>query len=286
VENGIFSIREGEHPTSGSVDLDFLRKFAVRKFDELKMNGNFHERFGYPVDMLLQSTFQLEQALRNIKYDFFTNLSAVTRKEKFANINLETVETKDDVFDLFEYFYRVSSKPVIDSSPMHAKLEGYDEDGAKSEIRDLLNLVLPYFEDGWEIAQSGRICRLPPTGLEPLIENPLPENCDLSVRELTNNAIQKFHDRKATEQDRRSAIKELADVFEQLRKQARDVLTRKDENEISQLLNQFGIRHLNQEQRTDYPTNVFYPWIFYYLLASIHAITRLIELRGNDEKRE
>jgi hypothetical protein len=77
--------------------------------------------------------------------------------------------------------------------------------------------------------------------------------------------------------ERRDAIRDLADVLEYLRPQLKAVLNKKDEAAIFEIANNFGIRHHNQSQRTDYDKPIWYSWIFYFYLATIHAAVRLID---------
>jgi len=62
-----------------------------------------------------------------------------------------------------------------------------------------------------------------------------------------------------------------------IRPQLKKVIMTSDENDLFNIANNFGIRHNNKDQKTDYDKAIFYSWIFYYYLATIHATTRLIE---------
>ena len=44
-----------------------------------------------------------------------------------------------------------------------------------------------------------------------------------------------------------------------------------------EIANNFGIRHHKVGQRTDYDKPIWYSWLFYYYLATIHAAVRLID---------
>ena len=78
-------------------------------------------------------------------------------------------------------------------------------------------------------------------------------------------------------------MRDLADVLEFLRPQAKLVLASKDESDLFELANSFGIRHHNQRQKTGYDSAIWHSWMFYYYLATIHAVTRLIERSGHGE---
>jgi hypothetical protein len=81
--------------------------------------------------------------------------------------------------------------------------------------------------------------------------------------------------------DRKDAIRDLADVLEYLRPRTTKVLTRKDESDLFQIANSFGIRHHNNSQKTAYSKPIWYSWMFYYYLATIHATVRLIKEAEN-----
>lgn len=276
MESDIYSVRSGEHPSGGSVDFHTLRDFVIRRFEELRMRGYFHEKYGFIIEKLLQNPSQFEVALGNLRFDFFTELIAISRKGKFKVINQESVDSLDDIFDLIEYIYSVASKPVIDASPIHQSIKSYDKQAAEAEIRTDYNKLLPYYEEGWELGDDGKVRCRPPSGLETLISNPLPDDSDIADKSLVLNAIRKFHSRESSQHDRRSAIREVGDIFEKYRSQSQLHLTSKVENELFTLLNQFGIRHMDNKQHTGYPEDVYYPWIFYYLLAALNALGKLM----------
>ena len=73
------------------------------------------------------------------------------------------------------------------------------------------------------------------------------------------------------------AIRDLADVLEHLRPQAKQVLLGPDESDLFEIANRFGIRHHNQRQKLQYDKAVWFPWMFHYYLATIHAMVHLME---------
>jgi len=68
----------------------------------------------------------------------------------------------------------------------------------------------------------------------------------------------------------------LADILESLRPKLKLVLTHKDEDDLFNIANNFGIRHKNERQKTDYDP-LWLSWMFYYYLATIHFVTRRLE---------
>jgi hypothetical protein len=49
--------------------------------------------------------------------------------------------------------------------------------------------------------------------------------------------------------------------------------------DLFNIANNFGIRHYNEKQKTNYDQEVWLDWIFYYYLATINTIIRLIKKR-------
>lgn len=53
--------------------------------------------------------------------------------------------------------------------------------------------------------------------------------------------------------------------------------------DLFNIANNFGIRHYNKEQKTNYDQNIWLSWMFHFYLATLHASLRLIE-KNNKEK--
>jgi hypothetical protein len=69
----------------------------------------------------------------------------------------------------------------------------------------------------------------------------------------------------------------LADVLEFLRPKLKEVLKSGDEKDLFNIANNFGLRHHNQRQKTQYDRPIWYSWMFYYYLTTLHAVLRLLE---------
>ena len=72
-------------------------------------------------------------------------------------------------------------------------------------------------------------------------------------------------------------MKVLADVMEFLRPRLKEVLTNRDESDLFNIANNFGIRHHNTNQKTQYDSTIWCSWMFYHFLATYHAAIRLIQ---------
>ena len=99
-------------------------------------------------------------------------------------------------------------------------------------------------------------------GLSNLFLADIPTNDVDNITNKINLAILKFRRHKSTLEDRRDSIRELADVLEFLRPSIEEHLDKKDENDIFNIANNFGIRHHNVDQKTEYDKAIWYSWIF------------------------
>lgn len=130
---------------------------------------------------------------------------------------------------------------------------------------------------GYELSVDGEILELAETGLEGLFEAPIPTNDPENISKRVEAARNKFRRYRSSLDERRDAIRDLADVLEYLRPQLKSVITAKDESDLFNIINNFGIRHHNDNQRANYDKPIWYSWMFYYYLSTIHAVVRLIE---------
>lgn len=89
------------------------------------------------------------------------------------------------------------------------------------------------------------------------------------------HAIALFRARGATRDDKRSAVKNLADVLEDRRKLLKTALFSKDEDALFQIANNFDIRHHNARQQANYDP-AFLDWVFWWYLATIELADRLV----------
>lgn len=152
----------------------------------------------------------------------------------------------------------------------------FDTEAGKNEYRAKLNEILDSYKNGYEISKTGEILEKAQPGTEPLLVANVPTK-DSNIKDRIDSAISKFRRQKSTFDERRDAIRDLADVLKYLRPQLKTILTKEDESDLFNLANNFGIRHHNQKQKTDYDQAIWLSWMFYYYLSTIHACLRMIE---------
>lgn len=192
--------------------------------------------------------------------------------------------TEDHIFDTIEFLYDRVSKPgdlvgmESETGWNYFDYDSYDDEAGQNEFREKANAFLAEFKTGFELTKEGIILAKSKDGLQYILDADIipydKENVDNKVR----TAITKWRNRHLSLNERKEAIRELADVFEWL-KRTRDldtVLDKKDESALFDLANNFGIRHHNPNQKTNYDREIWYSWIFHYYLATYHAVIRLL----------
>jgi hypothetical protein len=189
-----------------------------------------------------------------------------------------------DLFSLLEVLVQVVAKPV---DGYHHNWNGcgwhyhtFAVPAGRREVTDRLNTILPLYDSGYQMAADGQVELALEEATSGIVDEPLPEQTPQPVQERVDAAVRRFRRGQSSWEDRHAAVRDLGDALESLRPRAKELLTRKDEGDLFTLLNAFGIRHLKSDQRTEYDREVFLKWMFYYLLASIHACLELIQREG------
>jgi len=192
--------------------------------------------------------------------------------------------TEDHVFDVLEFLYDRVSKPgdmvnkTSNTGFEHWDYEDYDSEAGQKEFRDKANAFLAEYKTGFELSKDGIIQAIGTHGLQHILDAEIVPYDERNVDSKVRNAIAKWRNRDLSLSEKKAAIRELADVFEWLKKTKNlgAVLDGKDESAIFDLANNFGIRHHNPAQKTNYDPVIWYSWIFHFYLATYHAAIRLL----------
>ena len=270
-----YSVRTGKHPTGGNLNLIGAKYLFLALYHQLEADDYFQEYFGFEcIDVGINSG----KAGGDIKAFFFRKL----KKGSLWPIedNLEEY-SEDDLFDVIELLYDCVSEGVDGQYHSYGDCgwhyETFDKEAGQKTFQESINEILQDYDSGYQLADSGETVAIPPAGLSYLEAAPPPPGDPADIQERVEVAIDKFRRRGSSLEDRRDAVRSLSDVLEYLRPRAKEVLASKDEQDLFNLANNFGIRHHNQKQKIQYDPTIWLSWIFYYYLATIHALTRLIE---------
>ena len=276
-----YSNRTGKNPLAYELALPILLNRFKDLFQRFSTDGYFQEAFGYEcvddghVPGLLGFNIGIHILYRIRKLDLWPI------DEKCLHYS------EDDIFDVIEFLFDHVSRPV--DGKYHKwnncgwHYESFDSEGGRTRYLKEINELLDEYKDGYELSAIGEILALPEKGLETLLKAPLPTVDPNNIESRVESAILKFRRQRSSLEDRRDAIRDLADVLEYLRPKLKLVLIKGDENDMFNIANNFGIRHHNDSQKTDYDKAIWHSWMFYYYLATIQAVVRLIEKHERSE---
>ncbi len=200
--------------------------------------------------------------------------------------------TEDHVFDTLEFLYDHVSRPgelvpmTSESGFNYYDHDGYDDAAGRTEFRQMANSFLADYKSGYELNEDGIVLALGEDGLRQILEADIPHYDERNVDSKVRNAITKWRNRRLSLEAKKDAIRELADVFEWLKKTKglSAVLDSKDESAIFDLANNFAIRHHNPKQKTNYDPAIWYSWMFHFYLATYHAAVRLLIKHENGNR--
>lgn len=270
-----YSQRAGRLPSGGTFALEDLKRLFLSQFEGMQDEGYFQRAFGFEC---VDSGFTAGTLGTDIQAEFLLSL----KKPQLWPIR-DTIGTwtEDDVFDVIEFLHDHVAKPTERRYHDYANCgwhcHRFDVEAGREEYRAKLNRVLRAYSTGFELSPSGEILGSIDSGMEPLLAAPIPSSDTQNIHSRVEAAIRKFRRHRSTLDERRDAIRDLADVLEFLRPELKKVLTASDESDLFNIVNNFGIRHHNQLQKVLYDKAIWYSWLFYYFLATIHAALRFIE---------
>lgn len=188
--------------------------------------------------------------------------------------------TEDHIFDVLEFLFDRISKPGpwTEIGFNYYDYDGYDEAAGRAEFRERVNSFLMDYPPGYELNEDGYVVELGTHGLQHILKAEIVPYDEANVDSKVRGAIEKWRSRHASKEDKREAIRALADVFEWLKKTKHldKVLDRKDESVLFDLANNFAIRHHNPDQKGNYDKDIWFSWIFHFYLATYHAAIRLL----------
>lgn len=274
-----YSIRTGKNPKGAEVDFKTLKTMFKSSYIQWEKEGYFQEHLGY-------RCVDAGNVPGKLGSDVAAEVLFHLRKDNLWPL-LEYVENynEDDLFDVIEFFHDHISKPLDgyyhNFSDCGYHYHTFDSTTGRKEYRARINRLLENYKTGFEISDTGEILELAQPGMAHLLAAGIPTK-DTNVASRVETAISKFRRYRSTLDERRGAIRDLADALEYLRPQIKDVLTKSDESDLFNLANNFGIRHHNQQQKMDYDDTIWLSWMFYFYLATIHACLHMLKKRGGE----
>lgn len=272
-----YSIRSGRHPSRGQLTLSDVKEQILATYEGFEQECYFQEAFGY---YCVDAGQVHGKAGSNIGAFFFKKLK---KKDLWPLQGSLEAYSEDDLFDVIELLFDCVSQPTEgyhhDYSNCGYHYREFDKAAGQDKFRTEINETITSYGEGFELSSEGEISELAPPGLANLEAEPLPEYDKGNVNDRVAEAIKKFRSRKSSISDQRDAVVGLANVLEYLKPKLKKVLDSKDENDLFNIANNFGLRHHTSKQKTNYDEDVWFNWIFYHYLATIHTALRLIKRR-------
>lgn len=258
-------------------DLGTLKRLFAATFDELNHENFFDQAFGGRCRYEDRPTFG-----RDVGAEMLRRTGKHHLWPLYDPNVIEGLE-EEDLFDAMEILHDAVARPDPETmtqcgdSFCDGHYAVFDQPAGQHRLREELNPALARYGTGYRLTEEGQVTNLADSGLQPLEDAALPESGDpTAVQAKVEDAKRLFQRYHASEADRHAAIRALADALEYLRPRLKEVL-KDDEPDLFNLANNFGIRHNNPKQKTKYDKDIWYRWVFYYYLATIHAATRLID---------
>lgn len=284
-----YSARTGKMPSPpriGFPKLKTLSSLIIRKHIK---NGYLEEAFGYR-DLKGWNEGLITDSWSDEEINSFIFIEL--KKEGLWPIDRNIADyTEDDLFDIIELFYRIISKPSVVPDEVNLATyptfhllavlqpKGYlthkefSKAEAQKEYRDDINKVLVLYKDGFELSKEGSILIKLKDGLAELLVQPeyLIDNDNVESR--IHRAVEKFQRSRSSIEEKIEAVRILADVMEYVD----DLLggrgtmngVQKDEQDLYNIVNNFGIRHSKKSQQRDYQKEPYLTWMFFSILATI-----------------
>jgi hypothetical protein len=268
-----YSVRTGTNPSVAQLGFADFKSLFRSGYEFLAREAYFNEAFGF-------WCIDEGDVPGSVGSDVAGYVLLSTRKHLWPiDANIERY-TEEDIFDLIEFLFDHVSKPTDGSFHSYGGCgmhwHTFDKAQGQSELRDRVNILLESYGPGYALNEVGEIMELAPDGLGKLL-NATPPTKDADALARMKAAIDRFQRYGSSIEDRRHAVADLAAVLEKLRPQVKEALHRKDEDDLFNLANNFGIRHFNDKQKTDYDLAVWLSWMFYFYLATINAFLHILE---------
>jgi hypothetical protein len=272
INRSFYSVRTGRNKNANGFPLETILELFQRLYRDLRHEGYFDQYLGsYCVDL-----GNVGGLIKTLDLDILLKL----RKQGLWPVD-EVCQSysEDDLLDVIEYLFTVVSKPIDGS--MHAysncgmHWETFNKKEGEAVFRERINELLAMYKNRFELSATGEVLQRPEPGFEKMFASDMPTN-DKNVRARIDSATLQFRRHAATIDDRRQAVRDLADVLEYLRPQMRAAIDTQDEAALFNIANNFAIRHHNERQKTAYDAALWLSWMFYVYLATIHVILRKI----------
>jgi len=276
VAHSYYSQRTGMNPNSKGLPLADVVSLFVRVFSQLRLDGYFDEAFGF----ICVDAGEVDGKVRDVELEM---LLTIRKKNLWPVETMSPRYSEDDLFDVIEFLYQHVSKPIDGTMHSYADCgmhwETFNQADGRVEFRSKANAVLEHYSKPFEVSTVGEVLHKPEAGFEPIFDADIPTK-DANILNRINASVLRYRRHGSTVDDRRQAVRDLADVLEYLRPKLQVLLTSNDEKDLFNIANNFGVRHHNDKQKTAYDTGLWLSWMFYFYLSTIHVVLRRLGSNG------
>lgn len=265
-----YSIRNGLNSNSNGFGIIEFRNLFLYTYNSIFSKGLLEEYLA----------IECEEHNVGIKIDVEHHLMVSLRKDKLWPIQDKyQMYSEEDIFDLIEFFFSKVSSPQF--GPYASFYCGYcqeehsmtfhREEGIQEYLNEM-NAILALYEKPHELTQEGMVVVRPEYGFDKIFKAEIPTE-DERIIDKVNSAVSRFRRHGSSIDDRKHAVRDLADILESVRGDIKKLLSKKDDQALFDIANNFGIRHMNSKQKDDYDP-VWLSWMFYFYLSTIHTVLR------------
>lgn len=272
-----YSQRNGSNPNLDGLPLSDTIDLFLRVYNQLESEGYFTQAFGF----WCIDNDHVEGLVKDVELEM---LLSIRKKNLWPLSQYAQSYTEDDFLDVIEFLYQHVSKPI--DGTMHSyggcgmHWETFNKKDGQSVFIEKINTVLGHYKNKYELDACGQVLSKPEKGFEQIFKADVPSD-DNNIVDRINAATTQFRRHGSTIDDRRQAVRDLADVLEYLKPKVKQLLSNKDEQDLFNIANNFGVRHHNDKQKTSYDSAIWLSWMFYFYLSTIHVVLRKI---GHDNK--
>ncbi|HFG2205995.1 TPA: hypothetical protein ACGF8J_003584, partial [Vibrio cholerae] len=272
-----YSQRNGSNPNLDGLPLSDTIDLFLRVYNQLESEGYFTQAFGF----WCIDNDHVEGLVKDVELEM---LLSIRKKNLWPLSQYAQSYTEDDFLDVIEFLYQHVSKPI--DGTMHSyggcgmHWETFNKKDGQAVFIEKINTVLAHYKNKYELDACGQVLSKPEKGFEQIFKADVPSD-DHNIVDRINAATTQFRRHGSTIDDRRQAVRDLADVLEYLKPKVKQLLSNKDEQDLFNIANNFGVRHHNDKQKTSYDSAIWLSWMFYFYLSTIHVVLRKI---GHDSK--
>ena len=265
-----YSVRTGQETDDLEIDFAEFRRLVLSIYRRLDDEGYFTEAFGQdcvdggPTVGSLGTDLELffvQKLRKRGLWPIPTKIDGYSEADLFAVIEL-----------LFDYVSIPRYKDYHSWDNCGYHYGNFDAHEGKVEFANEINSALRDYGGTYQLSGDGEIICVADEGLEELVEDPLPELEPANVQSKVAAARSRFRRYGASIDDRRDAVRTLADVLEYLRPELKQILLPKDESDLFNIANNFAIRHHNRSQKDNYDQELWLKGMFYTYLATIRVV--------------